>query len=279
VYHAVNQFDPYYSAKVGYTKRPALIDPLDWRGGWPVVRGDRGPSAGPMPGPAAQPGERTAYHPHFVAQAKAGSRIGALSDEFSGTTLSSRWSWVRKPDSSTYSVTGGSFDWQTQAADLQPQDPKSTLASVLLEKAPKGTWVLDTKVKVTTPNDSSVHNYVQGGLIVYKDDANYVRLTSNSIWNTRQTEFGKHVSHRDGYPDYGNGVVGPVGDWTYLRIVKHFVSGHEAYTAYTSLDGHHWDKGITWDHHLGSSARIGLISLGGAGFTAKFAYVHVSRLR
>jgi arabinan endo-1,5-alpha-L-arabinosidase len=283
VYHAVNQYDPYYSAQVGYTKRPALIDPLDWRGGWPVVRGDRGPSASPVPGPAAQPGQRTAYHPSFVAQAKAGSRIGVKSAEFSGTTLSAKWSWIRKPDSSTYSVSGGTFRWQTQNLDLQPasgtpDENDTTLASVLAEKAPKGDYVLDTKVSVSTPNDSSVHNYVQGGLIVYKNAANYVRLTSNSIWNTRQTEFGKHVSPKAGYPAYGNGVVGPVGDWTYLRIVKHTASGHEAYTAYTSLDGHHWDKGITWDHHLGATAKIGLISLGGSGFTAKFAYVHVSRL-
>jgi arabinan endo-1,5-alpha-L-arabinosidase len=149
---------------------------------------------------------------------------------------------------------------------------------VLVRNAPKGDYVLDTKVKVTTLNDDSLHNFVQGGLIVYRNDANYVRLTSNSIWNTRQTEFGKHVSPKPGYPAYGNGVVGPVGDWTYLRIVKHTAAGHEAYTAYTSLDGHHWDKGDTWDHHLGSHAKIGLISLGGSGFTAKFAYFHVSRL-
>ena len=35
VYHAVDRNDPYYAGDVGYTKRPALIDPLDWQGGWP----------------------------------------------------------------------------------------------------------------------------------------------------------------------------------------------------------------------------------------------------
>src|SRR5205823_685912 len=100
------------------------------------------------------------------------------------------------------------------------------------------------------------------GLIVYRSDSDSVRLTSNSIFNTRQTEFGKHVTAPAGKPSYGNGVVGPVGSWTSLRIVKHLVSGHEAYTAYTSLDGRHWDKGGTWTAALGSTARIGLISLG-----------------
>ena len=278
VYHAVDRTDPYYSGGTNptYTKRPALMDPLDWRGGWPVVRGDRGPSDGTMPAPAAQPGERTAYHPSFVPQATPGAPIAALSDTLSGSSLSSRWSWVRQPDASTYSVSGGAFSWKVQNADLQPQPPKpNSTASVLTEPAPKGDYVVETKVSVNT-GVTDVHNYVQGGLIIYKNDDEYVRLTSNSIWNTRQTEFGKHTTEA---PYYGNGVVGPVGDWTYLRIVKHTASGQEAYTAYTSLDGHHWDKGITWTAALGSTARIGLISLGGPGdFTSTFQYVKVSHL-
>jgi arabinan endo-1,5-alpha-L-arabinosidase len=279
VYHAVDRNDPYYSGGTNptYTKRPALMDPLDWQSGWPVVRGDSGPSDSTMPAPAAQPGEQTAYRPSFVPQAQPGKAIPGLSDSFDGSSLSNRWSWIRKPaDPSTYSVSGGAFSWQTQAADLQP--PDNSQASVLTEPAPTGDYVVETKVSVDTGlND--VHNFVQGGLIIYKSDADYVRLTSNSIWNTRQTEFGKHISGAAaGQPSYGNGVVGPVGDWTYLRIVKHTVSGQEAYTAYTSLDGTSWDKGITWTASLGSSARIGLISLGGSGFTSTFQYVTVSHL-
>jgi arabinan endo-1,5-alpha-L-arabinosidase len=277
VYHAVDRTDPYYSGGTNptYTKRPALMDPLDWQNGWPVVRGDRGPSDSLMPAPAAQPGETTAYRPSFVQQDRPGATIAALSDSFDGSSLSKRWSWIRQPAAGTYSVTGGALAWQTQAADLQPPDNSS--ASVLTEAAPKGDYVVETKVSVST-GVNDVHNYVQGGLIIYRSDGDYVRLTSNSIWNTRQTEFGKHVSTAAaGQPSYGNGVVGPVGDWTYLRIVKHTASGQEAYTAYTSLDGTNWDKGITWTASLGSSARIGLISLGGSGFTSTFQYVTVSR--
>jgi arabinan endo-1,5-alpha-L-arabinosidase len=86
-----------------------------------------------------------------------------------------------------------------------------------------------------------------------------------------------------GYPNYGNTVVGPVGDWTYLRIVAH--QSHPAggngvsYTAYTSLDGAHWDVGGTWTRDLGPHPRIGLISMGGSGFTSHFAYVRVSGAR
>lgn len=274
VYHAVDKTDPYYAGQVGYTKRPALIDPLDWHGDWPVVRGGAGPSDQPMPGPVAQPGERAAYHAQFVNDPQPGRPVASLSDEFSGSSLSSQWSWVRQPASTTYSESGGSLRWQTQAADLQP--PATPLASVLTESAPTGDYMVETKVSVNTPNNSQVQNYVQGGLIVYGDDGNYVRLTSNSIWNTRQTEFGNHVSPvRAGYPSYGNGVVGPVGDSTYLRIVH---TGTDQYTAYTSLDGAHWDRGDTWTHDLGPNARIGLISLGGSGFTSTFDYVHVNAI-
>ncbi|MFL6160730.1 MAG: family 43 glycosylhydrolase [Jatrophihabitantaceae bacterium] len=277
VYHAVDRNDPYYAGDVGYTKRPALIDPLDWKGDWPVVRGGYGPSDSWRAGPAAQPGQRTAYNPQFVPQDRPGRPYRTLSDNFTGDSLSARWSWIRQPDPASYSVSGGNLSWQTQNADLHP--PATPLASVLSEPAPRGDYVVETKVSVDVPTSGCCWNYVQGGLLVYGDDGNYVKLASVSIWNTRQTEFGKQQSPQPaGYPTYGNTVVGPVGDWTYLRIVHRARGGVDYYTAYTSLDGRHWDKGGTWTHQLGSAQRIGLISMGGSGFTSTFAYVHVSAL-
>jgi arabinan endo-1,5-alpha-L-arabinosidase len=278
VYHAVDRNDPYYAGAVGYTKRPALMDPLDWRHGWPVVRGGRGPSDTPLPGPAAQPGERTAYRPHFVSEPRPGRTNKALSDSFTGSTLASRWTWLRPPDPSSYSVAGGTLSWQTQAADLHPESGPP-LASVLSEPAPRGDYIVETKVSVSVPPEGCCQNYVQGGLVIYGDDGNYVKLASVSIWNTRQTEFGKEITPQPaGYPNYGNTVVGPVGDWTYLRIVHRTVAGTDYYTAYTSLDGRHWDHGGTWTHDLGPAPRIGLISMGGSGFVSRFAYVKVSAL-
>jgi arabinan endo-1,5-alpha-L-arabinosidase len=275
VYHAVDRNDPYYAGDPGYTKRPALIDPLDWQGGWPTVRAGRGPSDGPMPAPAAQPGQRTAYRPIPTPEPQPGRPIAALSDSFNGRALSHQWSWIRPPDPATYAVRNGTLAWQTQAADIHP--PAVPLASVLTEPAPSGDYVVETRVSVDTPVTGMGVNYVQGGLVIYGDDADYVKLASASIWNTRQTEFGKEAPV-SGVPSYGNGVVGPVGDATSLRIVHHVVDGADAYTAYTSLDGQHWDKGDTWTADLGSHPRIGLISMGGAGFTSTFDYVRVSRV-
>lgn len=279
-YHAVDRRHPYVPGQAGYTKRTLLLDPLDWRNGWPVANGGRGPSNSWQPGPAAQPGQRTAYRPHFVGNAVPGRKRTALSDEFTGTSLGSRWAWVRKPAAGTYRVANGQLIIKTQDADLQPPAPADKLASVLTEPAPESDYVVQTKVSVSVPNDGSVHNFVQGGLVIYTDDGNYLKLSVTSIFDTRQTEFGKHVAPvPTGYPSYGNGVVGPVGRVTYLRVVRHQLTGSDRYTAYTSLDGKHWDKGDTWTFATTLKTRIGLISMGGAGYETRFAYVHVNSLK
>ncbi len=282
-YHAVDQNDPYVPGQVGYTRRQLLMDPLDWRDGWPTVDAGRGPSNAPLPGPAAQRGERTAYRPVFLPEPRPGVPIAALSDDFAAPTLSPRWTWIRPPDPSGYRAGGGEFTVDTEQADLQPPSPD--LAAVLTEPAPHGDYVVQTSVSVNVPNDGSVHNYVQGGIVVYRDDGNYVKLAVTAMWDTRQTEFGKHSDPVPaGYPAYGNGVVGPVGATTYLRIVHRIGVGSgvgirtDEYTAYTSLDGVRWDKGGTWDLPFGPAMRIGLVSMGGGGYASTFGPVTVSRL-
>ena len=57
----------------------------------------------------------------------------ALSDEFNGETLDSRWSWVRQPATGTFGLENGTFRFNTQAADLFED---GNTASVLSEPAP-----------------------------------------------------------------------------------------------------------------------------------------------
>ena len=278
IYHAVDRNDPYYSGQATYTKRPALIDPLDWVHGWPVVRGGSGPSDTVQPGPVAQPGQRATYRAPHAPVDVPGRLIRSASTSFDGSSLPPTLTWTREPAPSTWTVSRGTFRWQTQAADLHP--PATPLASVLSEPAPTGDWVLETTVAVDTPATGDGVNYVQGGLIVYGDDGNSVRLVSNSIFDTRQTEFGKEVSPQPaGAPNYGNTVVGPVEDRTTLRIVHRVVDGEHRYTAYTSVDGRHFVRGGTWTADLGATPRVGLISLGGAGFTSTFDDLRVSTVR
>jgi arabinan endo-1,5-alpha-L-arabinosidase len=58
VYHAIPQADPDFppvtganGATLNLTRRPLMIDRLDWIGGWPVVRAGAGPSATPQAAP------------------------------------------------------------------------------------------------------------------------------------------------------------------------------------------------------------------------------------
>lgn len=284
IYHAIDVNEPYFEGAVGFTKRPALLDPLDWVGGWPTVRGGAWASDTPVKAPVAQPGDKSTYHAPKVRDERPGKTIWR--ETFNGTSFAADWSWVRQPAPTTYGVEGGLLTMQTQAADLFEG---SNNASVLTRAATEDDWMVETKVRLTVPAEGCCFNYVQAGLVVYGDDDNFVKLAHVSIWNTRQTEFAKELGPVPaGYPRYGNTVVGAPGEWTWLRIVKRnegphtatgLYGGPERYTAYTSLDGVTWTRGGTWTHHLGSDARIGLVSMGGSGFEAEFDYVTLSGVR
>ncbi len=278
IYHAISRITPYFADPnpQRINKRPALLDPIDYVGGWPVLRGGFGPSDTPQPGPAAQPGDQSTYLPTFSVDDQPGLPIASASDEFSGTALDPRWTFVRPPATGTYSVTNGVFSIQTQDADLYVDNNS---ASVLTTPAPAGEYVVETKVTLNVPSTGCCFNYRQAGLVIYGDDDNYIKLSHVSIFETRQTEFAKELGPVPaGFPRYGNGVAGPPSDVTYLRIVKRLVNGEERYTAYTSRDGVTYVRGGTWTHQLGATARIGLVAMGGAGFTATFDFVHLNAL-
>jgi len=281
VYHAVDRFNPYFAGAVGFTKRPVLMDPVDWANGWPTVRGGFWASDDREQAPAAQPGQHTNYHPQIAQPDQSGALIPGASDEFNESSLSPQWSWVRQPATGTYGLEGGTFRFDTQDADLYVD---SNNASVLTEPAPTQDYIVEAKVHLNVPPDGCCFNYVQAGLVIYGDDDNFIKLAHVSIWDTRQTEFAKELFPVPaGYPRYGNTVDGPPSDWTWLRIaVTHpngkSHGGEEDYRAYTSQDGVRWVRGGVWTHNLGSTARIGLVSMGGSGFTANFDYVRVYTL-
>ena len=272
-YHAVDRDDPYFAGAPGFTKRPLMIDPVDWVDGWPQVRGGLWASDEPMPAPAAQPGDTTAYSAVLAAWDEPRTAVKGLSDEFNGNDLRNLWRWVRG-ETAEWSVGGGVFTFDTQAADLYEG---SNSASVLTQPMPGGDYIVETKVRLNVPADGCCFNYTQAGLVVYAGDDSYVKLAHVSIWETRQTEFAKEVPPTQALRPYGNTVVRPPGEWTWLRIAKRVIDGEEHYRAYTSDDGVNWVRGGVWTHDLGSNARIGLVSMGGDGFTAEFDYVRVYR--
>ncbi|HEY0790472.1 MAG TPA: family 43 glycosylhydrolase [Chthoniobacterales bacterium] len=282
VYHAIDRHNPYFVTPDGAVdpsvenKRPVLLDPLVWIDDWPTVRSGEWASDSTQFAPAAQPWECNPYFPGIPIPSWIDDPIETLfADDFNGTQLQPGWTWLRQPDPSAYNVSNGAFNFVTQNADLHPNTPK---ASVLLRELPKGDVVLDTRVKVDIPDEGPGYNYAQASILVYADDDNYIKLGSVAIFETRQTEFGKEVGPVPAsYPTYGNTVVGPPGAWTNLRVVRRGEPGRERYTAYTSSDGKHWVRGGTWAHHLGASAKLGLVAMAAGGYPAHFDYVRISR--
>ena len=274
IYHAVDRDEPYFDGEVGFTKRPALLDPIDWVDGWPSVRSGLWASDKPMPGPAAQPGDSTSYVATPAVPDVPGDKIGSASDEFNSSILHPRWELVR-PDAAKISFADRALQFPTQNGDLHGG---SNNASVLLTDAPDGDYVVETRVRLDVRPDACCA-FVQAGLVVYGSDDEYLKLVRVSIFETRQTEFAKERDDAaPGYPFYGNTVVGPPGDWTWLRIAKRTLDGEDEYQAYTSQDGSTWIRGGVWTHELGPDASIGLVSMGGSGPDASFDYVRTYEL-
>ena len=298
IYHAVDQQDPFFETETGcfrfpdaptcFTKRPALLDAIDWFRGWPTVNGGAGPSDWRMPAPAGQPGEESLHQRTRAPRHEPGRLLFA--DGFSGTKLSPTWSWVR-PERAEYAVRNGRLTMQVQepvtVPDTETDDADDTkvvasdlngdnnTASVLLRDAPRSQYMVETAVRLNIPDaPECCYNYAQGGVLVYDSDDNFVKLTNTSIWNTRQTEWAKETFPvPDGWSRYGNTVVGAPsgsGEWTYLRIAVERLTRAErrraggdshGYTAYTSQDRQVWVRGGTWTHTLPDN-QIGLVAMG-----------------
>jgi arabinan endo-1,5-alpha-L-arabinosidase len=238
------------------------------------VRGRAGAAA---PRPGAEAANVTVARParpvrSLAAAAVPDRRAAGGSDEFDGGGLGPAWTWVR-PDSAAQ-VVDGSLVWPTEAADLV--GPGND-AGVLLRDAPPGDWAVATKVSIDLGTDT-VRNFQQAGLIVYGDDDLFTRLSHVAIWNTRQTEFGKEMPFA-GALSYGGTIVGPPAETTWLRVTHRTdpVDGEHELRAWTSRDGHNWVAGGVWTLPPGTHLRVGLVSHGGAGATARFDWFRTYR--
>lgn len=276
VYHAIDRTRPAFAGHPQFTRRPPLIDPVDWVGGWPTVRAGLGASDAAVPAPAAGSGQTSRYAAVTVAPQVAGAAVPEASDEFDGSSLDPHWSWVREPAAATWSVGTGSLDLDTQAASLT----STPRASVLTEPFPSGSFVVETAVHLDVPVTGN-HDYVQAGLLLYGGDDRYVKLTHTSLGPVRVTELGTR------YPassTLGAGTtvstIGPPAATTWLRlVVESRPDGHRYVTAYTSQDGSRWVRGATRQYDdLGSNPRIGLVAMGGTGYHAAFEHVRVRQL-
>jgi arabinan endo-1,5-alpha-L-arabinosidase len=280
LYHGILADSPYYAGTVGYTARPAFLDALDWINGWPVARGGYGASdsAAPQPLPAAQPGALNGYKMAQAKQDQARGQLKSFSDDFASSTLGTQWSFLHGTPS--YSVSNNGYGVTSVGAD-----PIGAMTSVpmIAEVAPTGDYMVETKVDINLPTSGTGPDFAQAGMLIYGDDANFVRADVYNNNDTRQVEFIKaETAEKPGYPTWGATNLGPAAInsevTVWMRIVKRNVDGRSHYTAYSSNDGATWIRGGTWVHALGNAEKICLYAGNRAGFTATFHYVHVSTL-
>jgi arabinan endo-1,5-alpha-L-arabinosidase len=281
VYHAIDRNVPYLTGTDGINRRPMLIDRLDWRKGWPVVRYGCGPSETRQPGPVVKRGASVASVTSVLGlDCQLNLRTGhpVYTDTFNGSRLGRGWTALRSP---AVSVSGGTLNWVTEKKDLVGT---TNDAGVLLRNAPRGSWTVETKVTIDLGTDE-LRNFQQAGLVAYVDDDLFTRLSTVAIWNTRQNEFGKEMPYANRL-SYGGTIVGPPARTSWLRIVHRLDprNGEHELTPFTSRNGKTWTRGGTWTLPAGTTVKVGLVSQGAGGpasetappATAMFDYFRIS---
>jgi regulation of enolase protein 1 (concanavalin A-like superfamily) len=175
-----------------------------------------------------------------------------------------------RPDAAAYRVTGGALEIDTSKGDIY-QGTATNPKNLLLQPAPDGDWTIETKVDGSAFNEA----YQQGGLMVYGDDANYVKfdfLTSNASGGTvtRGIELRSEANNVVLDPQPNASPAPTQGVW-YLRLAK----AGTKYTGSYSSDGLEWTALPPVTNTALSSASFGIYAFGVdqvASKTAKFDY-------
>ena len=265
IYHAIDQGEPFFSARDKLTRRLAMLERIDWIDGWPVAGGGHAPNDGPMAAPVVAAGAKppAAAPPAPAAEARA---TPLWSDTLRGARLDARWQWLRpRAGDMAAAAAPDGLALPIERGDLYVD---TNTASVLQAELPRGDYRVEVELGLEVPEGASA----QAGLVVMGDDDNYVKLVELTWGGLHQVEFGKEMAPvPPDYPRYGNTLAGTPGRRTWLRLdVRRGVDGDPGlarYTAYSSQDGRTWVGGGAWTHRLGN-ARLGLVAMGAKGGAA-----------
>jgi hypothetical protein len=191
-------------------------------------------------------------------------------EEFEAETLASAWSWVRE-DSSNWWFGGplnrrgnGYLGITAQAGDLA--QGSNSAKNLLLRHSPPGDFEVSTEVEFYEPLNT---NYQQGGLFIYQDDDNYLKLVrtySNSFRIQWQAEINGTLVEQASTP-----INSPV----LMKIAR---LGN-SYTGYYSPDGLTWRQlgqpiTVSWPN-----PRMGLGAYNPLGSNLVTAYFEHFRVR
>ncbi len=197
------------------------------------------------------------------------------SDEFNSSTLGSQWSWLRQ-NAATWSLTTNPGFMRIQAEIGDMYTTTHTGKNILLQ-SPAADWTVEAKLVFSVRPHVA---YQQGGLMVYQDDSNFVKLdweyngsstriqqihqVNNSVQNTTSVAANNVIASS-----------GPNTNTVWFRIVKNGTS----YTSYYSADGITFtqlvQRTVTYN-----PVKVGLYSNQGSGTAndlfVSFDYFHLT---
>ncbi|TWD84047.1 glycosyl hydrolase family 43 [Kribbella amoyensis] len=199
-----------------------------------------------------------------IADPQIGQQLPDFSDDFADGSLDAAWQWT---GSQQGQLENGKLVWNTQAQNLSNE---SNLATVLLRDAPEGDYTVETRLSL--PFDGSTGN-ARAGLIAWASRKQSLQLAPTRTGAVRQAFLWPGA---DASPWPEAIQLGPSADtmWLRLRHTTQPDTGEHLFQAATSLDGKKWEWGSYW--YLPTDAgplKLGLISMGGTGTTARFDYV------
>ena len=195
--------------------------------------------ANPQIGPTALSGPATtvvptAYFDYIRVEPDSSGGTTNPNDEFNGSALDKcRWSNIVREDPAGYSVANGALNIDT-GLNTDMSNATTTAENLILQPMPGGAWEATTKMTLNLEK-----TYEQGGLMVYGNDQNFIKLSYIKVPDGTNIEFIKQTngSTIDGGAQDRSENFGATGPGTvYLKL---FSDGTDLRAAY-SLDGVSW---------------------------------------
>ena len=202
-------------------------------------------------------------------------RFATPDDQFGGTELDKcRWDGIVAEDTSRYGVSDGELTLTTTPGELYAGDNRKSNLILQSPDHAGSDFVLETKIDASRLDGG----YSQAGILVYKNDGNYVKLDpisdADNAGRVNRIELRSEI---DDQPQDGPAVndltaeqaAGPI----WLRLTKTGTT----YTGEVSFDGRTWQQMASTVSNPMTQPRFGLYASGSQqeGDTVSFDYFSV----
>jgi cytochrome c len=181
-------------------------------------------------------------------------------DEFDGSSLDvERWNSIVRHEAGLYSVADGALNVTTVNGDIYTAGDPSSTRNFFLQSADHAgaDWTIETKLDPSELSDG----YEQGGLLVYEDDANYVKFDVLSDQDTTAINRIELRSEENEVIQEPQPQVTPLPagiENVWLRLTK----SADMYSGEYSFDGETWTALDAAVQNDAVEPRFGLFTLG-----------------